>query len=94
MGELGESSKARVPAGPHSFDEHSIGVLRRVGHPLGFAGVEPERLLAQHVLASLQRPDRPFEMLVIREADVDGIYRWILDELAVGGVDDVGRECS
>ena len=33
-------------------------------------------------------------MLDIGEANVDGVDRWILDELAVGGVDHLGLECS
>lgn len=33
-------------------------------------------------------------MLVIGEADVDGIDRWILKEPVIGGMDDVGLECG
>src|SRR5438270_292472 len=70
------------------------GVVGDDGQLLLLQCLHGERLLAQHVLARLERSQRPFPMQVVRERVVDGIDAWVGqqslvrfrdDRVAVGG---------
>jgi len=61
-------------------------------HPANFLRIEGERLLAQDVLAGLEGGDHPFDVLSVREADVDSIDVRVVDQCPVRLVDDSGLE--
>ena len=63
----------RVVAPVEGLDEDAPGLLRRLGHALGFLGVGGHRLLAQHVLARLQRSKRPLAVQAVGQGVVDGV---------------------
>nr|WP_269841384.1 hypothetical protein [Paucibacter sp. M5-1]MCZ7884462.1 hypothetical protein [Paucibacter sp. M5-1] len=69
--QLGGLRQAAVHEGFHQHAARALGRLER-DHGLGL--VQPQRLLAQHMLAGAQRPHRPVQMLGVRQADIDGVH--------------------
>ena len=76
----------RVQAVHEGLAEEGPGLARRVDHRVGLPGGEPERLLAQHVLAGLGGLDRPLGVARVRRRDVDRL------DLGVGEQRLVARE--
>ena len=59
---------------PHErLHQHAVRALGGVEGALGVRGMARQRLLAQHVLAGLQRPDRPLDVHRVRQRDVDRV---------------------
>jgi hypothetical protein len=70
---------------PHQpLDAAPAGRLGGVEAAGGVLGAGRERLLAQHVLAGLQRLDRPLGVHRHREGDIDGVDRHGGQQLLVG----------
>ncbi len=59
------------------------GARRSGGDRLGLRGIEADRLLAEHVLAGLQRTDGPRRMKMIGQGNVDRIDRRVGDQRLV-----------
>ena len=78
----------------NASDEQPAGALRRVEGRLDLGRVPREGLLAQHVLARLDGPDRPLAVERVRERDVDGVDRRVGEELLVGAVAPAGSTTS
>ena len=64
---------ARVPPVPRRLDEHRSRRLRGSSHQSDLGRVEPEGLLAQHVLPGLERGDHPGQVEVVGKRDVDDV---------------------
>ena len=60
--------------------------LGRVERRLDVGRVARQRLLAQHVLAGLERPDRPLAVQRVRQRDVDGLDLRVGEQLLVRAV--------
>jgi hypothetical protein len=56
LDELEESQHQRVVAVVKGLHEHASHVVGASNHPLGLARIPGERLLAEHVLARIERP--------------------------------------
>ena len=54
--------------------------LRRIECTLGLRRVPRQRLLAEHVLAGLERANRPFDVQPVRERDVHGLELGVVEE--------------
>lgn len=68
------------------FRQQHVRLPASRGHPLRLAGRQRNRLLAQHMLARLRRPDRPFHMKMIRKRNIDGVDARIGEQLLVAAV--------
>src|SRR5207302_885169 len=81
--ELGQPLRLRrVP--PHErLHQQAACVFGGVEGVLGIGGGSRERLLAQHVLARLERADRPRHVERVRQRDVDGLNARVLEERLV-----------
>src|SRR5947209_1093116 len=84
--ELGQPLRLpRVP--PHErLHQQAACVFGGVEAVLGIGGGSRERLLAQHVLARLERADRPRHVERVRQRDVDGLDVRVLEERLVATV--------
>ena len=66
--------------------EHEPAPLGDVERALDLAGRGGERLLAQHVLAGLERADRPLDVQPVGQRDVDGVDVGVGEQRLVGAV--------
>ena len=64
--------------------------------PLDVPDVAAERLLAEHVLARFERPDRPVRVHRVRQRDVDRLDLGVGEKLVVApvGARDLPRLCE
>ena len=77
----------RMKAVHERFHHLQLRVRRRnVGELLGLGHREPDRLLAQHVLAGLDRPQRPRHVQVIGQRNVNRIDVAVGEQLVVRAV--------
>ena len=76
----------RDEARPHRLHQEQLARARRGDHLLGLAGVEGERLFAQHRLARLQGEQGVLAVERVRTADVDDVDAGVGDELGVRAV--------
>ena len=58
----------------------------RLGDRVDLRDAQGQRLLAQHVLARIERPDRPRRVEVVGQGDVDDVDRGIRQERLVGAI--------
>ena len=90
--ELREPERLRMMAPHETFHQVQPLALRDVECALRLRLVGCQRLLAQDVLARLERPDRPLDVLPVGQRDVDGLDVGVLEEpvvAAVGALDPV-----
>ena len=85
--DLGNSCESRVPTAPHGFNQRLLTTLGARHHLLHFCRPQAEWFLTQHVLAGLERLRHPFEMLMIRQADVHGVNLRVVEQLLIRVVD-------
>jgi len=72
---------------PHEcLHQQPARVLGGVEGVLGVDGGSRERLLAEHVLAGLERADRPLDVHRVREGDVQRLDLRVFEQLFVGSV--------
>ena len=76
----------RDEARPHRLHQEQLSRARRGDHLLGLAGVEGERLFAQHRLARLQGEQGVLAVERVRTGDVDDVDVGVGDELGVRAV--------
>jgi hypothetical protein len=67
------SLRLRVVAVHEALHQEAVGALGGVERPLDLVGVARQRLLAEHVLAGFERPDRPLDVERVGERDVHGL---------------------
>src|SRR5581483_5113398 len=95
--QLAQAPRLRRVAVHERFRDEQPGLLGRVEHGLRLLRVGGQRLLAEHVLAGLERPDRPLAVERVRQRDVDRLDVRILEQRlvrAVGALDPpLAREC-
>jgi hypothetical protein len=75
-----------VVAVHEAFHEQAAGLLGGVEGALHLGRPPVERLLAEDVLARLERADRPLDVERVRERDVQGVELGIGEQLVVGAV--------
>ena len=73
--------RLRIVAVHEGLGQEAAGAVGRVERRLDLLRMARERLLAQHVLAGLDRADRPFAVHRVRQGDVDGLDLRILEQL-------------
>src|SRR5258708_37226372 len=61
------------------------GALRRGAHALGLRRIQRQRLLAEHVLARLERADGPRLVVAVDERDVDRVDLRVVEKRIVRG---------
>ena len=66
--------------------QEAVGRLGRVEGALDLLRVAVERLLAEHVLARLECPDRPLDVERVRQRDVDRIHARVREQGVVGAL--------
>ena len=76
----------RVVAVVEGLHHHPVGLRAQFGQLAGLCGVGRERLLAQHVLARLERCPGPPSVQSVRQRVVDGIQLGIGDQRFVAAV--------
>src|SRR5437588_1335765 len=84
--ELGQPLRLRRVTPHERLHQQPACVLGGVEGVLGIGGGSRERLLAQHVLAGLERADRPRHVERVRQRDVDRLDVLILEEPLVAPV--------
>ena len=84
----GQADRRHAPVGEadHRPDPAGRGLLGRLGHRLGLRDRVGQRLLAEHVLAGLERGDGDLGVRVTRGADVDQVDVVPLDHAAPVGL--------
>ena len=86
----GRARRARFVCGLWRYMNASVSrrpaALGRVERLLDVGRVPAQRLLAEDVLARLERPDRPLAVHRVRERDVDGVDVGVLEQRLVGAV--------
>src|SRR5262249_23961093 len=74
---------------PHeAVQEADAPGLADLDDALGLGGGGGQWLFAKDVLAALRRLDRPFAVQRVRQWDVDGVNRWIVEQGLVAAVGD------
>ncbi len=86
VGELTRAPPLRMEAHHERLGDQLAGPVARGDQRLGFLRVERDRLLAQHVLARLQRADRPRDVQLVGQRIVDRLDRRIGEQFVVGAV--------
>src|SRR4051812_47924857 len=81
-----ERLRLRVEAPHERLHQHAAGALGRVERRLDLRRAARQRLLAQHVLAGLERPDRPRHVQRVGQRVVDGIDLRVGQQRLVGAV--------
>ena len=84
--DLPHPRRQRMVSPVKRFAEQLAGALGRLGHARGLRGVGGQRLLAEHVLACLERTDRPCAVQAVRQRIVDGVDLGIGEQRLVGRV--------
>ncbi len=74
----------RVVAVVERLHHHEPGAVGDRGHLFGLGGVVGEGLLAEHVLARLERGDRPLRVQTVGQRVVDGVDVGIGEQVGVG----------
>ena len=78
--------RERVVPVVERLHDHEPGAVGDRRHLFGLRGVGGERLLAQHVLAGLERGDRPLRVQPVRQWVVDRVDVGIGEQVRVGAV--------
>jgi hypothetical protein len=86
LDELCEPICLRMVAGREALRQPPTGPLCRVERALHFVRVPAEGLLAEDVLARLERSLRPFGVQSVRQGDVDGVDVGVLEQRPVVAV--------
>src|SRR4029079_11438066 len=86
LDELLEAPRLRVVPVHECLHENPAGLLGGVEGPLDVLWMAAERLLAEDVLARLERLDRPLDVHGVRQRDVHGLDFWIREEILVAPV--------
>ncbi len=81
--DLARAEPLRMVPDHEGFRGVPAGARRSGGDRLGLRGIEADRLLAEHVLAGLQRTDGPRRMKMIGQGNVDRIDRRVGDQRLV-----------
>ena len=84
--ELGQLPGLRVVAPHERLHQQAPGPVGRVEGGLDLRGAARHRLLAEHVLARLERADRPLAVERVREGDVDGLDVRVVEQRLVAAV--------
>ena len=72
-----------MPSIPRGFDKEHAHLLRNSDRLLHLLSVHSQRLLAEHMLARLHRPNRSRNVKLIRQRDIYPINLWIGKELVI-----------
>ena len=84
--ELGEPLRLRMVPPHERLHQHAPGPLGGVERALRLLRPPRQRLLAEHVLAGLQRPDRPLDVQRVRQRDVDRVDLRVGEQRLVAAV--------
>lgn len=75
---------------PDGFHEEQLLLAGHVAQHLELLGVDGEGLLAQHVLAGLERKHRVLEVVRVRRRDVDDVHVGVGHQLLIAAVGGAG----
>ena len=84
--DLARAPPLRMVAHHERLGDELAGPRARGDQRLRLVGVKRDRLLAQHVLAGLQRADRPGDVQLVGQRIVDRLDRRIGEQLLIGAV--------